>query len=102
MPTTNEGGLIALPSFHAIWAMLSVYLFKEWPVACFSLLSINIVLVASCILLGWHYPLDILGAFVTLGVSFYALQYYKKGFAIANTSRIKRQRSDSDVHPTTN
>ncbi|USQ12603.1 phosphatase PAP2 family protein [Legionella lytica] len=75
VPTTNEGGLIALPSFHAIWAILCVNLLREWPIACIVLAVINVMLIASCVLLGWHYSTDILGSLIVLFISYFALKY---------------------------
>ncbi len=69
-PTTNEGGLIALPSFHAIWAILCVNLLREWPIPCILLFIVNLFLIASCVLLGWHYLIDILGGFIVLYISY--------------------------------
>ena len=80
IPTTNEGGLIALPSFHTIWALLCVYLLREWPIACALLLIINLLLIASCVLLGWHYLTDIIGALILVAVSYYFLTFYKAKF----------------------
>lgn len=77
-PTTIEGGLIALPSFHTIWALFCVYLLKEWPIACFILCIFNILLISSCVLLGWHYPSDILAGFVLVFFAFLVLYYLKK------------------------
>ncbi|PWY55329.1 hypothetical protein DGG96_12745 [Legionella qingyii] len=74
-PTTNEGGLIALPSFHAIWAILCVNLLREWPIPCILLFIINLLLIASCVLLGWHYLIDIIGGFIVLLLSYYSLKY---------------------------
>ncbi len=76
-PTTNEGGLIALPSFHTIWALLGVYLLKEWTVPCVLLLIINCFLIASCVLLGWHYVIDIIAAIILVAISYYFLTFYK-------------------------
>lgn len=59
IPTTIEGGLIALPSFHTIWALLCVYLLKEWMIPFILLSIINLLLIASCVLLGWHYLIDV-------------------------------------------
>lgn len=75
VPTTNEGGLIAFPSFHAIWAILCVNLLREWPIACIMLAIINVVLIAACVLLGWHYVTDIVGSMIVLSVSYFALKY---------------------------
>jgi hypothetical protein len=68
-PSTLNGGLIALPSFHVIWAWLCLYLLKSWPLAFFILLPMNLLLVGSCVLLGWHYPLDILGGIIVICIS---------------------------------
>lgn len=65
-PGTQDGGLIALPSFHVIWAWLALYLLRGWPIAFLVLLPFNIALTASCVLLGWHYFIDLLGAAVVI------------------------------------
>lgn len=77
LPTTNEGGLIALPSFHVIWAILCVYLLKDWVILCVLLSLINLLLIFSCVLLGWHYPTDILGGILIVCISFYFLKKVK-------------------------
>ncbi|HAT1822176.1 TPA: phosphatase PAP2 family protein [Legionella pneumophila] len=76
-PTTIEGGLIALPSFHAIWAILCVYLIKDWFIPCLLLSIINVLLILSCVLLGWHYPVDISAAIILVGLSYYLLTLVK-------------------------
>ncbi|HAT1595104.1 TPA: phosphatase PAP2 family protein [Legionella pneumophila] len=76
-PTTIEGGLIALPSFHTIWAILCVYLIKDWFIPCLLLSIINVLLILSCVLLGWHYPVDILAAIILVGLSYYLLTLVK-------------------------
>lgn len=78
IPSTIEGGLIAFPSFHTIWALFCVYLLKEWPIACFILCIFNILLISSCVLLGWHYPSDILAGFVLVYLAFLVLHSLKK------------------------
>jgi hypothetical protein len=70
-PSTNEGGLIALPSFHAIWAIFCTYLLKEWPIVCFPVGLLNLLLIISCVLLGWHYPLDIIAGILLAYLSFW-------------------------------
>ena len=72
-PTTIEGGLIAFPSFHVIWAVLCVYLLKQWFIPFVLLLIINVLLVASCVLLGWHYFVDVLGGLLLLLLGFFCL-----------------------------
>ena len=65
-PTTLDGGLIALPSFHVVWAYLSIYLLRGWPIFCWLLFPINGLLALSCVLLGWHYPIDLIGSAVVI------------------------------------
>lgn len=73
-PSTIEGGLIAFPSFHCIWALLCVYLLKEWKIACTFLFLMNMILISSCVLLGWHYPSDIIAGVLLFVFSYYALK----------------------------
>ncbi|WP_133131398.1 phosphatase PAP2 family protein [Legionella yabuuchiae] len=61
-PTTYEGGMIAFPSFHIIWAWNCQYLIRGWHLAFALLLPLNLCLALSCVLLGWHYPVDIVGS----------------------------------------
>lgn len=68
-PSTLEGGMIALPSFHVIWAWFCVYLLKGVPIAFIIMLPINMLLIASCVLLGWHYPIDVLGGVVIIFIA---------------------------------
>lgn len=69
MPTTNEGGLIAMPSFHMIWALLCLNLSRCLPFIFFLLLPINLLLIASCVLLGWHYFIDLVGGVILLFIA---------------------------------
>lgn len=78
LPSTNEGGLISLPSFHVIWAFLCVNLIREWPIPCIILTLINILLSFSCVSLGWHYYSDLVGSIVVLLMSYYFLRKYLK------------------------
>lgn len=75
-PTTIDGGLIAFPSFHCIWALLCVYLLIPWPVACLILFCLNLLLILSCVLLGWHYPSDILGSLIVLLLSYLSFKRF--------------------------
>ncbi len=68
-PSTNQGGMIAMPSFHVIWAWLSQYLLREWSLAFYTLLPINLCLVIACVMLGWHYGVDILSSVIVLVIS---------------------------------
>lgn len=68
-PSTELGGLIAFPSFHVIWAYACVYPLRNYKwiksvmYLWFSLISL------SCIMLGWHYSLDILGSYFIITLS---------------------------------
>jgi hypothetical protein len=79
-PSTREGGMIALPSFHVIWAWLCVWLVRDWWWVFSPLLLLNISMVISCVLLGWHYILDVIASIVILMIA-HGVQNY-----IRNTS----------------
>lgn len=66
MPSTNDGGLIAFPSFHIIWAWLTLYMIRKMRIIFILLLPLNLLLAVSCVLLGWHYLLDIIGSVIVL------------------------------------
>ena len=66
VPSTIEGGMIALPSFHTIWAWFCLYLVRHWFWVFAIVLPVNLLLVLSCVLLGWHYMIDIAGAVIVI------------------------------------
>ncbi|HCA89847.1 MAG: hypothetical protein CMF38_04385 [Legionellaceae bacterium] len=76
LPSTIEGGLISMPSFHVIWAWLCLYLIYPWPIARYLLIINNSVLALSCVLLGWHYVLDIIGSVLVIILSHIIYQKY--------------------------
>lgn len=69
-PVSPLGGLIAMPSFHVIWAILCVNLLRPWRIAFWFLFLVNSILVAGCVMIGWHYFLDVVGSIFTLIVSY--------------------------------
>jgi hypothetical protein len=71
-PTTLEGGMIAFPSFHVIWAWLCVWLVRDWQILSLLLGMINLMLVAACVLLGWHYWIDVIGSLIVIGFAHYS------------------------------
>ncbi len=77
-PSTLEGGLIAMPSFHAIWAWLCLYLVRQFYLLAFLLLPLNVLLTASCVLLGWHYVLDLMGSLIVIILTFSIYRSLKK------------------------
>lgn len=68
-PTTLEGGMVAFPSFHAIWAWYCSYLLRDWKVPFLVAITFNLILVCACVLLGWHYPLDIVASIIIILLS---------------------------------
>ena len=69
MPTTSDGGLIAFPSFHVIWAWLCVRITREWPRLYLGMTLFNLVLCFACVVLGWHYPIDVIGSLVCMVIA---------------------------------
>lgn len=65
-------GLIPFPSFHVIWSCISVLALRKqrWAYALSSLIALFII--ASTVLLGWHYVADVLAGIVIAGVSYAA------------------------------
>lgn len=80
-PSTIDGGMIAMPSFHAIWACLCLYLSRCWPILFIVLLPLNILLIASCVLLGWHYFIDLIGSLITLVLA-YGIYFFVKTYSL--------------------
>src|SRR3990167_3989246 len=73
--TIMQGGLVALPSFHVIWALLCVYLVKDIKILFIPILIVNTLMICSCVLLGWHYISDVIGGFVIVFITY---MIYKK------------------------
>ena len=74
-PSTYRGGMVAFPSFHVIWAWLCAYLIRDWRFAFALLLTLNTAIAFSCVLLGWHYILDVIASIAVLGMAHYT--YFK-------------------------
>lgn len=78
--TTREGGLIAFPSFHVVWAALLAYAFRHkkywfYPIALF-----NIFVILSTFMLGWHYLTDVIAGLALAGLSILAAELIHKKF----------------------
>lgn len=58
--STSAGGLIAFPSFHVIWSLLCLQLAMTTRYLIYPLYLFNTLLILSCVLLGWHYWIDII------------------------------------------
>lgn len=74
--TTMHGGMIAMPSFHTIWACLCLFLVRKLMLIFIILLPINVLLIAACVMLGWHYFIDLIGSLVVLLLA-YAIYLYR-------------------------
>lgn len=68
-PTTELGGLIAFPSFHVIWAYACVYPLRNYKwINSIMYLWFSLICI-SCVMLGWHYSLDIVGSFFIITIT---------------------------------
>lgn len=73
--TTNDGGLVVVPSFHIIWAVLITYLTRAKKWIFYPLLLWNAVLAISTVALGWHYLFDVMGGAVVATIAILAAEY---------------------------
>lgn len=94
MPCTLEGGLIALPSYHTIWAWLCAYSMRKIKPLFILLLIYNGLIITTCILLGWHYFTDLFGSFLVLLVA--------HSFCIVHRTTAKGSKARSEHHPSIN
>jgi membrane-associated phospholipid phosphatase len=66
------GGMIAFPSFHVAWAVLTTYAALPSGKIFWSVAALNVLVVASTVLLGWHYLVDVPGGLLLGAASLYA------------------------------
>ena len=57
--TTLLGGLIAFPSFHVAWSVLATYAALPRKKIFVAFAVLNVVVISSTVLLGWHYLVDV-------------------------------------------
>lgn len=81
--TTIWGGMIAFPSFHVMWAVLTTYAalpYRKlfWPIA-----ALNVLVILSTVLLGWHYLVDVPAGLLLGALSLYAGELTHRHFAKA-------------------
>lgn len=61
MVTTFDGGMIAFPSFHVLWSVITVYtLISARKLLFIPALIINLIATVATLCLGWNYAVDIL------------------------------------------
>jgi hypothetical protein len=78
-PSTEDGGMISFPSFHVIWAWYCLYVLRYWKLLFYMVLPLTLLLIVSCVLLGWHYPTDIVGSFIVILFTQLLVSQAKKG-----------------------
>ena len=66
---SGAGGLIAFPSFHVIWAVTLLYVFRNRKLLFYPLLIVNSIAIAATLFLGWHYLVDVLAGFIVAALS---------------------------------
>ncbi|MFI5360521.1 MAG: phosphatase PAP2 family protein [Elusimicrobiota bacterium] len=69
---TILGGMIAFPSFHVAWAVLTTYAALPYRKLFWAAAALNVLVVASTVLLGWHYLVDVPAGLILGGLSLYA------------------------------
>lgn len=77
--TSTEGGLIAFPSFHVIWAVLLTYVARPVRWIFYLMCVVNLLVITSTVVLGWHYGMDVVGGAMVamLGIVFAEWVYQK-------------------------
>jgi membrane-associated phospholipid phosphatase len=73
--TTGDGGMIAFPSFHVVWAIILSYSLrgKIWLFCSFAI--INVIVILSTLFLGWHYLIDVIAGILLATVVISMLPY---------------------------
>jgi len=69
---TMLGGMIAFPSFHVTWAVLTTYAARSSRRLFWGVAALNVLVVASTVLLGWHYLVDVPAGLLAGALSLYA------------------------------
>ncbi|HXT02357.1 MAG TPA: phosphatase PAP2 family protein [Elusimicrobiota bacterium] len=70
--TTMWGGMIAFPSFHVMWAVIATYAALPYRKLFWGIAILNVLVIASTLLLGWHYLVDVPAGLLLGGLSLYA------------------------------
>lgn len=79
-PTTKEGGMIAFPSFHVIWALMCAWVLREKWWLFLPIALINFIAIVSTVMLGWHYLVDVISAvFIAFLGVFFVKRFFLSG-----------------------
>lgn len=79
---SNEGGMISMPSFHIIWALLCQHSMWRVKWLWWGLLPMNILVVIASLVLGWHYLADFIGSVLVIGLAYGILLMYGWLFSV--------------------
>ena len=69
--TSDLGGMISMPSFHILWALICQISTKDTKFLWYLLWPITIGIMVSCVVLGWHYLVDLFGSLIALAIAQY-------------------------------
>lgn len=75
-PLLTDGGLISFPSFHMIWACMYLWSLRDYRYLFYPLLIVEIILAIACVLLGWHYLIDIIAGFIIFALCAWLTNIY--------------------------
>lgn len=86
IPTTDDGGMIAFPSCHVMWAILLTYACKNIKWLFYPLILLNILMTLATFLLGWHYLVDVLASFGLAALSIYLANLIYQRYIISQNA----------------
>jgi len=66
---TELEGLITFPSFHVAGGLIVTWVFRRYAAVFAGLLLLNTLMIASTVLLGPHYAIDIVASVALVGLS---------------------------------
>jgi membrane-associated phospholipid phosphatase len=79
--TTMWGGMIAFPSFHVMWAVITTYAALPYRKLFWGIALLNVLVIASTLLLGWHYLVDVPAGMLLGVLSLYAGEFTHRRLA---------------------
>lgn len=81
LPSSIAGGLISMPSFHIIWAIICQYATRPLRWLWYTLLPLNTMVILSALFLGWHYLVDFFGSVCVIALSVGIAWCYRECFS---------------------
>jgi len=87
--TTAQGGLIAFPSFHVVWAVMLAYSFRHKKYLFYPMALFNSLIILSTLMLGWHYLTDVIGGIILAGLSIFAAELIHQKFIATDCKTTK-------------